>query len=276
MAMSPWESLVGGYFAGVILGSIILGVVTVQAWMYYRKYPKDPMVYKFLVGMLWVLRMFQLVITTISLYTELIGSFGIPAEKTTWYNSMYQIPTVVSACMVQFFFVYRLYAISQSIMLPLLVAGMTSAQFGVGLELYFRAIKTQLPQDEVVLLRPLVIAWLTMEVISDLFIAGAMSFFLWRRRTGFPQTDTVIKILMMYAINTGLLTSIVAIEVMLVFLFHGFQFFDECSILSLGGLYTTSLLANLHSRSTLRRRLQGCTQSVHLSRLPEGMREEMA
>jgi len=153
---------------------------------------------------------------------------------------------------------------------------MTSAQFGVGLDLYFLANKLHVPQDVVRLSRPLIIAWLTMQAISDLIIAGAMSFFLRRRRTGFPQTDTVIKILMMYAINTGLLTSMVAMEVMLVFTFCGFQFFHECFIIPLGGLYTTSLLANLHSRSMLRRKLQGGPQSVHLSRLPERLREEMA
>ncbi|KAF8314613.1 uncharacterized protein EI90DRAFT_420685 [Cantharellus anzutake] len=100
------------------------------------------------------------------------------------------------------------------------------------------------------------ISWLTLEALADLVIALVMSYFLNRRRTGFQQTDTVLRKLTVYSINTGLLTSALALVVMFFFAFYGFHFIHLMFFLPLGGVYTASLLANLHSRSSLWGELQ--------------------
>ncbi|KAF8327798.1 uncharacterized protein EI90DRAFT_3067050 [Cantharellus anzutake] len=106
-----------------------------------------------------------------------------------------------------------------------------------------------------------------------------MSLYLRRMRTGFPRTDSVVRFLTIYAVNTGLLTSLAAMAIMFAFAFYGFHFVHECFILPLGGLYTASLLANLHSRSTIRERLHrgnSVGESIHLSRLPDKVREDIS
>ncbi|KAF8334912.1 uncharacterized protein EI90DRAFT_374816 [Cantharellus anzutake] len=102
-------------------------------------------------------------------------------------------------------------------------------------------------------------------------IAFVMSFFLNRRRTGFRQTDTMLRKLTVYSINTGLLTSALALVVMFAFAFYGFHFVHLMFILPLGGVYTASLLANLHSRSRLWGELQ---PGENVNRLSPGVRNQ--
>ncbi|KAG6861234.1 hypothetical protein C0995_002355 [Termitomyces sp. Mi166 len=44
-------------------------------------------------------------------------------------------------------------------------------------------------------------------VAADFFIAGSLCFSLSQRRTGFKKTDSLVTVLMMYTINTSLLTT---------------------------------------------------------------------
>ncbi|KAF8334946.1 uncharacterized protein EI90DRAFT_3049001 [Cantharellus anzutake] len=92
-----------------------------------------------------------------------------------------------------------------------------------------------------------------------------MSYFLQKRRTGFRRMDTVLRKLTAYAISTGLLTGILALAIMLSVGFHSPQFIPMSFVFVLGGVYTTSLLANLHSRSRLWRE-NGI--SIELSHFP--------
>ncbi|KAF8334914.1 uncharacterized protein EI90DRAFT_3048861 [Cantharellus anzutake] len=106
------------------------------------------------------------------------------------------------------------------------------------------------------------ISWLTLEAVADLMIALAMSYFLHRRRTGFRQTDTVLRQLIVYAINTGLLTSVLALAVMFAFALYGFHFVHMI----------------LHSRSRLRAELHSGKNgiSIHLSHLPPKIHNQIS
>jgi len=88
--------------------------------------------------------------------------------------------------------------------------------------------------------------------VADLLIAGSMVFLLKRARTGIPRTDSIITTLIIYAINTGLTTSIVAVICVVCFAFMPINFIWLSFFWILGKLYANSLLANLNARETLR------------------------
>lgn len=50
-----------------------------------------------------------------------------------------------------------------------------------------------------------------MGVVSDFSIAGTLIFLLQRSRTGWKQTDTIVNRLILFSVNTGLVTSLCAI-----------------------------------------------------------------
>ncbi|KAF8314612.1 uncharacterized protein EI90DRAFT_3294168 [Cantharellus anzutake] len=203
MGMSFRENLQGGYLCGLVLETILLGVITVQVFLYYHRFPKDHICLKSTVGFLWLVQMFQVTAATASLYRAFIHNFDTLPSSTIWYDTFYQISTVICSTIVQLYFVLRLYRFGGSIWLPMLVALLTLGQVGTGLEISATVLKasSDLP-------------WLTLEAVADLVIAFSMSYFLQKRRTGFRQTDTVLRTLTVYAINTGLLTSILALAVM--------------------------------------------------------------
>ncbi|THH08978.1 hypothetical protein EW145_g2331 [Phellinidium pouzarii] len=91
------------------------------------------------------------------------------------------------------------------------------------------------------------------DIAVDVLVAIILCYFLRQSRTGFKSTDNVINVLMMYVINTGLLTAVcatccIAIYVAMptTFIFIGFYF-------CLPKLYFNSMLAMLNSRETLPR-----------------------
>jgi len=90
---------------------------------------------------------------------------------------------------------------------------------------------------------------------ADILIAVSLVYFLGRNRTGFEATDSLITTLMIYAINTGLLTSICASLAVICFAIMPTNFVWLSFFWCLGKLYVNSFLASLNSRMQLRERI---------------------
>ncbi|KDN49856.1 hypothetical protein RSAG8_01921, partial [Rhizoctonia solani AG-8 WAC10335] len=97
--------------------------------------------------------------------------------------------------------------------------------------------------------RWLVGGWLGAAAVCDILIVYMLSHALMTQRTGFGRTDALINKILWYTINTGLLTSLIAVTDLITFctmdnMIHlGFNFV-------LGKLYTNTLLATLNARDT--------------------------
>ncbi|EIW57852.1 uncharacterized protein TRAVEDRAFT_48879 [Trametes versicolor FP-101664 SS1] len=91
----------------------------------------------------------------------------------------------------------------------------------------------------------------TMAVTADMLLTAALIVFLHRSRTGLKRTDTMIDTLIIYSVNTGLLTGILNLLSLL------FAFFRPGDLIYIGfGIagvrtYATTLLAALNSRQSL-------------------------
>ncbi|KAF8338044.1 uncharacterized protein EI90DRAFT_3041404 [Cantharellus anzutake] len=115
------------------------------------------------------------------------------------------------------------------------------------------------------------------QAAADTLIAAMMIVLLHRRRTGFsrfPRTDRVIKILIRYAIHTGAVTSVVALTILISFLWYdGYHFLTMSFVVVSSGI----TFPPLHARSHARRRLlpgsrEGVAQSIHLSKISTTVR----
>ncbi|KAI0287962.1 hypothetical protein BC826DRAFT_728028 [Russula brevipes] len=87
--------------------------------------------------------------------------------------------------------------------------------------------------------------------LADILIAVSMCWCLYHKRTGFKKTDSTIMTLILYSINTGLLTSVLAIGTLV---FVRRPFISLTFFLALGRCYVNSLFAMLNNRNTLRGR----------------------
>jgi hypothetical protein len=87
---------------------------------------------------------------------------------------------------------------------------------------------------------------------GDVLIAVALCILLHRSRTGFQRSDTMINKLIVFAVNTGVLTSLCAIASLISITVAGDTFLYIAFFFCLGRLYTNCLLANLNARKKIR------------------------
>ncbi|KAF8342247.1 uncharacterized protein EI90DRAFT_3032610 [Cantharellus anzutake] len=257
MTATSVHDILGGAFSGQLLAAVFFGIITIQVRTYFSAFPKDSLYIKLAVSFLWVIQGLLVACTTQALYWYLVVA---STEKNvlpfvTWEMAMHQTMTVVSSTAVQSFFAYRVYALSTSRILGCLVELLSLAQFGLGISSAYRAYHlanfSTIPQQE----RWLIGSWLLMEVICDVTLAVSMTILLRRQRTGFKQTDNILNKLIVYSINTGTVTGVIAIVICVAFAINGFGFVVLLLGIPFGAVYNFTMLANLHYRTQLRQHL---------------------
>ncbi|SJL15329.1 uncharacterized protein ARMOST_18822 [Armillaria ostoyae] len=66
----------GALYVGVTIAAVLYGVTNLQSVMYYRRYPSDWWVYRYSVGLLWVLDTVHVALSIYAVYFFLIHFFG--------------------------------------------------------------------------------------------------------------------------------------------------------------------------------------------------------
>ncbi|PBK84962.1 hypothetical protein ARMGADRAFT_1087867 [Armillaria gallica] len=67
---------IGAAYVGAMLSSLLFGITVLQVFIYYRDYPNDWQLYRYSVGILWVLDAFHLSLTIHVIYHYTVDSFG--------------------------------------------------------------------------------------------------------------------------------------------------------------------------------------------------------
>jgi hypothetical protein len=101
-------------------------------------------------------------------------------------------------------------------------------------------------------LKPLSMSVNALAAAGDVLIAVFLCTLLQQSRTGFRRSDTMINKLILFSINTGLLTSICAVMSLISISVWPNTFIYIAFYFCLGRLYCNSLLATLNARKSLR------------------------
>jgi len=257
--MTPLENVLGGYLVGTILVAIVFGVITVQAWLYFSKFPEDRVWIKAVVISLVGIQTFNLGCVVTIVWERTTEPTGIFRQKP-WIGIFFMFATVISSLLVHIFFVGRIKKATETTWLALLVITAALSTFGFGLVMSLRGDRPHLKKAAIFPhpgRDPIAIGWCTGQATTDMLIAGIMLIHLRRFRTEFPQTRRALNLLVMYVVNTGLVTSLLALGVLSAYTLYtdGISFAYLCITPSLGGVYTGTLLANLHARTGAKSRL---------------------
>jgi len=243
----------GAILIGLVVGSILFGVSTLQTHLYYQKFPNDSIWIQRFVLFIWFVDAMHVVLCTHTMYHYLVTNFNNPPALTTtvWSLALQTDCNGLIGMLVELFFARRVYKLSGNVILTLIICILSLVHFTLGV--YFTVMS--LIFQEFSRLPSLI--WVTClglgsAAVADLLIAGSMVFFLKRARTGIPRTDSIITTLIVYAINTGLATSIVAVICVICFALMPINFIWLSFFWILGKLYANSLLANLNAREALR------------------------
>ncbi|KAJ7154769.1 hypothetical protein C8R46DRAFT_443452 [Mycena filopes] len=258
--MSQLDLTLGALQIGTFLSSTLWGVTTVQFYFYLTTPNKDPLWTKLMVYSVWTLESFHTIFIWVYMYRLTVTFYGVPAilGETHWsfdVSSLFDgtIGTIM-------YFAYRIRLFTHSWPITLVAWTGSLLAFAAQVAIMVLAGRTDVP-DFVARFDWLVDATLCINLIVDTINTCGMTYYLHRERTGFRQTDVILNKLVMWVIETGLITALAA-AVMLILskalpttsLWIAITFFYA-------KLYSNSFLSLLNSRAGMRQNLTSQAQT---------------
>ncbi|KAI0323969.1 hypothetical protein GY45DRAFT_487176 [Cubamyces sp. BRFM 1775] len=228
-----------------------------QAYRYYRKYHNDGIGLKSLILMMVGMETFHTVLWIMVCYEYLVISYFNPLGLVTihWYIRLTVPATAFTGILSGIFYAGRLYYLGPQYR-PMVAIAVFVLLLSLGWDLaatvYIFRSKTLLDFEH--------FSWIVsvaygLAVLCGIITVSALIFALRRSRTGTKRTNSVVDIIVLYLINTGLLTTVVGLFVFIFALIRpGNLIYAALSIPGVK-LYSNSVLAMLNSRHSLSARL---------------------
>ncbi|KAI0764987.1 hypothetical protein C8Q74DRAFT_1370866 [Fomes fomentarius] len=268
MAHLSLDNTVGAAFLGVVATSCFYGITVVQTYIYFRRYyESDPKYLKSLVFLLWVLDSLHLALIIHAVYFYVVTNFTnvLGLMIINWSILAQIVVTGVSDLIVRGVFCHRVWRLSNMNWL-LVVAIVISSLVVFSGSIAFAVKGFSLPSFTALSeISDILYVSLGSGVVADIFIAASLCFLLAKRRTGFQRTDSTVRVLMLYSINTGALTSLCALLCLLTYANMPDNFIFIAFYFVLPKLFLNSLLATLNARRALRETNSTALVSIPLS-----------
>ncbi|KAJ3890731.1 hypothetical protein GG344DRAFT_77594 [Lentinula edodes] len=261
----------------------LYGMGVLQAWLYFHWYPQDGWKLKSLVLTVLILETVQVTTFFAATYDVIIKHFGDWAAvlAITWLHSTQLLAGYLSAFVVQMYFACTIYLLNGPglqrwvFTIPIVLSAVVELAMTLGqaIEITFLSSFTQIEKTTVTYLALLrlrhegfshtSIQWIYSLLSActfscDVLIAFAIYVTLTGKRTAiqeiagvqyFPsRSNTIIRKLIIYAINRGVLTAIAAAINLILFLAMPNTFYYFIGLLTSSKLYMNSMLAALNSR----------------------------
>ncbi|KAJ4485203.1 hypothetical protein J3R30DRAFT_3696523 [Lentinula aciculospora] len=178
-------------------------------------------------------------------------SYLLQARTDTDIDALFRPEPIIMAMIslpIQSFFAWRIQMITKSYWIPLSLAD-GFAVGGVITGIKFAIIKLFARKPE---LHWCALLWFLTSGVADLLITITLVISLYRRKTGFSATDSLINQLIRLTIQTGMITAICAICAVIFFMALPHTALNFPWDLMLSKFYTNCLMSNLNARSNLR------------------------
>ncbi|KAK7676417.1 hypothetical protein QCA50_020635 [Cerrena zonata] len=272
-------NVLGGLILEICIGLILYGVATAQAYVYSLNSNMDTLRLKGIVFVVWILETVHTALMLHQIYYYTIISFGNYDKVVLidWSMSLALFAENSIVAIVQGFYIRRIWILSNNRKLPvigLLILLSARIGFHTTAAVYGSAGLVTMVPTHISLTYPNSIVSpssasfqeefpqkLCVRVSNSLsasvdgFIAAYMIFFLLRSKTGFKRSDGIIRWLMAYSVNTGLVMMIVSISIAITYssMRGSFVFAGLSTMVS--KLYANSFLGTLNARDLLRGKL---------------------
>ncbi|KAG5718815.1 hypothetical protein E4T56_gene2669 [Termitomyces sp. T112] len=253
------DSKLGAGFIGNIVAGIFYGVTCIQSYTYFRSSDQDKQWFRLVIFILWILDTFHLTLITHTLYYYMISNFGnyLALVFPTWSLIAQTYVTSISDLIIRCIFGRRVWLMTdRSYPIAICIASMSlltfvSAFVFASLEIEGKTF-TYISKISYLLYMSL-----GSGVAADMFIAISLCANLWKRRSGFEKSDTLIRTLILYAINTSLLTTLCSLACLITYAVWPNDFTFMAIYFVLSKLFLNSLLATLNTREALSEKISG-------------------
>ncbi|GLB41337.1 hypothetical protein LshimejAT787_0905520 [Lyophyllum shimeji] len=252
-AVRPLDDTLGAMLIGVIVSAVLYGVSLVQTFYYYVAYPKDLWYLKALVASTVVFDTIHLMLISHSIYYYLVSNYFKPEtlQFMIWSLLLEALFTGLTGAFVQIFYTARVWRLSKrnipltGAILLIVVANAGCGTAWVVLSLQFGTF------EKLLRISSLTLSINALSTAVDVLIAATLCIMLNKARTGFKKSDTIINRLILFVVNTGILTSCCAVASLVSLLASPDTLIYACFYFCIGRLYTNSLLATLNARKSL-------------------------
>ncbi|RDB30540.1 hypothetical protein Hypma_007211 [Hypsizygus marmoreus] len=244
------EVALGMTLLGVIFSSILYGVTLTQTYKYFQRFQNDPLLVKLLVIAIFFIDTLSVFLVGHASWYYLVTTG--PEGRAVWsLNAELAISMVISG-IAETFLAYRVWMLSghrfilTSLLLLLALlhfaSGEVSAIQFLLLKRFARFGSVKVPS----------ILRLSSAALCDTGLAISLCYFLHQKRTGFEKTDKIIDYLILFTINSGVLTSIASVACLVTYLVvpRTWVYLALCFLIS--RLYANTFLCSLNSRQILR------------------------
>ncbi|KAE9402484.1 hypothetical protein BT96DRAFT_547395 [Gymnopus androsaceus JB14] len=253
---SALDDTFGAVIIGVIVASFLLGLSALQAFIYFSQTNDTPPI-RTLVALVVFFDFVHQALISHTGYYYLVTNYASPVALGTviWSLLVEVLFNGFTAFLVQSFLTWRIYKLSErNLWLTGIVSSIVLAELGCVIA--FGAISlarvrtfVELAED----LKGLSITVNALAAAGDVLIALVLCFLLQTSKTGFGRSNTILNKLTLFAVNTGLLTSLCAVASLVSILAAPDTFIYITFFFAMGRLYTNSLLATLNARNAIRR-----------------------
>ncbi|KAJ3511445.1 hypothetical protein NLJ89_g4092 [Agrocybe chaxingu] len=277
MLPPKFDNTLGALLVGGLVAMALWGITCVQTYNYYMRANKDRIYLKLMVGFLWALDTFDSALNGHILYYYMVSNYLNPLAifKPVWSVIIHVAATSISNFLIRTMFAHRIFRLSKgNILLTAWVMAISFSDLVVGVTITVKAFGIPSFPD-LDKLSGLMYTTFALGTGSDLSVAVALSWLLYRSQTGFRRTDSLIMMLMMYTVNTGMIVAIDASLGMILYIVMPNNFIFLGFYLLLSKLYLNSYLATLNARELLRGERNGEMVSIHLSQISQSRRYDV-
>ncbi|KAK7018316.1 hypothetical protein R3P38DRAFT_3200682 [Favolaschia claudopus] len=263
------DSTLGALLIGTLVSFSLFGLTSSQTYAYWSRFPNDSWRLKSVVGVVWCAEFSHTICIGMALYFMLITNYGHPERLLILPDSLLAAAFLGSlvALVVQVFFSLRIYALSKSLYIPIICWGLSAFRFlppNIILFMYRHRPAT----DFLGKFNRLFDAIWAASAANDILISGTCVALLYsRRHQGQGSTVAMVDKLIAWTIETGVVTSIASIILLIFFVKLPTTFAWLALFVVIPRLFSNSILASLNSRATLRSGLQQ-PRSTHSSGNP--------
>ncbi|KZP10132.1 hypothetical protein FIBSPDRAFT_852030 [Athelia psychrophila] len=210
------NSTVGAVEIGMLLGSFLFGLVTCQTYVYYQKFPKDAVLFKLLVAVIWVLELSHTIANSDYLYTMTVINYANPIGVTEAPTSL-GVGILCSAFigpLVQAWFAYRVLKFSGSFYIPVLCWFLSAMRCASTISVAVEALQGGNVAAFEHTYRWLLIFILAIGAAVDILIAASLCYYFRQHGKRSGVYAKTMNQLMLWTIETGLLTSVTAVSML--------------------------------------------------------------
>jgi hypothetical protein len=256
-ALPPFNvyTMIAPVVLGALINACLFGCLVVQTYVYYANFPNDHRAMKLTVAAVLASQIAHVICVSATLWNAVVSGYGNPLTLLIFPLGADAVIlfTAITGGLVESSFAFRLWKLSKSLPLPLISLALCLLTQSIALAMTVKAfVMTSLvtfATDENILIT----LSFTSRLVCELTLTQSMVWYLRKQRSStFSRTTTKIDRMVLWTLETGLITSLVVVFIMSFFLAMKQNYIWIGMYAILATVNANSLLASLNGRLIIR------------------------